>query len=166
VHAGRDHRASRCWMPRRGVCRARENHHLLTSSITYSCSASHEPEHMILLFTLPVTRMVPGSTLCQQVRVNGIASAMTSDSLVVSVIQSWPESASRATFCRVRDRANRLEALGATRAYRVQPDKATMASGFITMDYRRMIGRRWQPMKPPADLAFDSQNGWSSLDVC
>jgi len=111
-------------------------------------------------------RMVPGSTLCQQVRVNGIASAMTSDRLVVSVIQSWPESASRATFCGVRDRANHLEALGATRAYRVQPDKATMASGFITMDYRRMIGRRWQPMKPPADLAFDSQNGWSSLDVC
>ena len=28
-----------------------------------------------------------------------------------------------------------------------------------------MIGRRWQPMKPPADLALDSQNGWSSLDV-
>jgi len=62
--------------------------------------------------------------------------------------------------------ANRLEALGATRAYRVEPDMATMASGFITMDYRRMVGRRWQPMKPPADLAFDSQNGWSSSDVC
>jgi hypothetical protein len=29
--------------------------------------------------------------------------------------------------------ANRLEALGATRAYRVEPDKATMESGFITM---------------------------------
>ena len=29
--------------------------------------------------------------------------------------------------------ANRLEVLGATRAYRVEPDKATMESGFITM---------------------------------
>jgi len=29
--------------------------------------------------------------------------------------------------------AHRLEALGATRAYRVEPDKATMESGFITM---------------------------------
>ena len=29
--------------------------------------------------------------------------------------------------------ANRLEALGATRAYRVEPDKARMESGFITM---------------------------------
>jgi hypothetical protein len=29
--------------------------------------------------------------------------------------------------------ANRLEALGATRAYRVEPDKATMESGFVTM---------------------------------
>jgi len=29
--------------------------------------------------------------------------------------------------------ANRLKALGATRAYRVEPDKATMESGFITM---------------------------------
>ncbi len=29
--------------------------------------------------------------------------------------------------------ADRLETLGATRAYRVEPDKATMESGFITM---------------------------------
>jgi len=29
--------------------------------------------------------------------------------------------------------ANRLEALGATRAYRVEPHRATMESGFITM---------------------------------
>ncbi len=29
--------------------------------------------------------------------------------------------------------ANRLETLGATRAHRVEPDKATMESGFITM---------------------------------
>ncbi len=29
--------------------------------------------------------------------------------------------------------ASRLEALGATRAYRVEPDRATMESGFITM---------------------------------
>ncbi len=29
--------------------------------------------------------------------------------------------------------ANRLKALGATRAYRVEPDKATMESGLITM---------------------------------
>jgi len=29
--------------------------------------------------------------------------------------------------------ANRLEALGATRAYRVEPDNATMEAGFITM---------------------------------
>ncbi len=29
--------------------------------------------------------------------------------------------------------ANRLEALGATRAHRVEPDKATMESGCITM---------------------------------
>ena len=29
--------------------------------------------------------------------------------------------------------ANRLQGLGATRAYRVEPDKATMESGFITM---------------------------------
>ena len=29
--------------------------------------------------------------------------------------------------------ANRLEVLGATRAYRVEPDKARMESGFITM---------------------------------
>jgi len=28
---------------------------------------------------------------------------------------------------------NRLEVLGATRAYRVEPDKTTMESGFITM---------------------------------
>ncbi len=29
--------------------------------------------------------------------------------------------------------ANRLEALGATLAYRVEPDEAKMESGFITM---------------------------------
>ncbi len=33
----------------------------------------------------------------------------------------------------LENEANRLEPLGATRAYRVEPDKGTMESGFITM---------------------------------
>ena len=41
------------------------NHHLLTSSITYSCSASHVPEQPMFWFRLPVNSTVPGSTVCQ-----------------------------------------------------------------------------------------------------
>ncbi len=124
------------------VPRAR-NHHLLTSSITYSCSASHEPEHMILLFTLPVTRMVPGSTLCQQVRVNGIASAMTSDSLVVSVIQSWPESASRATFCRVRDRG---QPSGGARCDSRLPGPARQGDDGVRLHHDGLPPYDWPPL--------------------
>ena len=41
--------------------------------------------------------------------------------------------AARVLDDRAEAEATRLEAIGATRAYRVQPDTSTMESGFITM---------------------------------
>ena len=38
----------------------------------------------------------------------------------------------------------------------------------LTQDYRRMIGRRWQPMKPPADLALTLRtvgHRWTFADI-
>ena len=42
------------------------NDHLLTSSTTYSWWASQDPEQPTFRLTLPVNRMVPGSTVWQQ----------------------------------------------------------------------------------------------------
>ena len=42
--------------------------HLLTSSTTYSYSASHDPLQPTSRFTLPVSKTVPGSTVCQHDR--------------------------------------------------------------------------------------------------
>jgi len=70
----------------------------------------------------------------------------------------------RATAAIGEDRTSDQEPLDRPRSFR--DDLRFCVFVQLTQDYRRMIGRRWQSMKPPADLAFDSQNGWSSLDVC
>src|SRR5688572_29815567 len=48
------------------------NDHLLTSSTTYSWWANHDPEQPTSRLTLPVNRIVPGSTVCQQKASNAI----------------------------------------------------------------------------------------------
>ena len=78
------------------------NHHLLTSSITYSCSASHVPEQPTFSLTLPVNSTVPGSTLCQHVRVNGTDSASTAPTPRHISTQSVAAPASRAILSRAR----------------------------------------------------------------
>jgi hypothetical protein len=75
---------------------------LFTSSRTYSCSASHEPEQPMFWLRLPVSSTVPGSTVCQQVPWNGTTWLTTSLTLVEKVTQSSPASASFTTWDRVR----------------------------------------------------------------
>jgi hypothetical protein len=69
------------------------NDHLLTSSITNSCSASHDPEQIVLRFRLLVNSTVPGSTLCQQLRSNGTTRRTASSTAVANATQSRPSPA-------------------------------------------------------------------------
>ena len=73
--------------PARLPLRAR-NHHLLTSSTAYSCSASQEPEQLMLWLMLPVNKIVPGSTVCQQLRPKPMARSIAWLAWVANVTQS------------------------------------------------------------------------------
>ncbi len=70
--------------------------------MAYSCSASQVPEQLTSRFTLPVNSTVPGPTVCQLHRSNGIAFWTVSVTSMAKLTQSEPLRATSVTSLRSR----------------------------------------------------------------